>query len=644
VTHVAIDAYVLDAHGPVRGAEIKLLALPDGHCPCEAPFDASGYGNEMPSCACPEALASWRGRLAACEWPPPAVTTVATDVRGHAAISRGPGVTAIEVTRARDVRWIPWPAARSTLSLELAESIAPRVTVADDTTAQVHGAFLFDDGHCIPLVRTGDAWAPRVPIPKFEVSEGTLVVEAPGYATIVYSQFDQEQIDLVLHHERPVQGSCESGATARLDNPFQHLVTKVDANKQFTFTRVIDMASKVSCWADAQAMTEEWDFTIDEGLVEANLFTFGGYGTQCVEVKVVDGANRPVAGADISAMRDRGGGLSTGTGATTETNGIACIHDLDAGMKLTVSAPVELGGQCAGETSVKLEPRHLANPPVVMRLPIAKLPMARVHGRIVSPEGLPVVGASVSVTGAEPSATPDCGENGGGGAITALDGTFEFSAPRGKLELTIAHDWYLARELTIKTTGAAHDVVLQRGNRWTGHILDPEGKNIESCTLFLRLPGGRLRSTKCGKTGFAFGNLSAGDAEIQVRVENHPLGMFRTLRKKVHLGAGMPLVLDIAFPKGEDIAGHVVDSNGNAMPNIRVSALPKGVRGGQNTIHDDEVQLITDAFGRFRFRHLKPGTWTLHVNGRGGEQTAIDVVAGTKYVVVGGPQPPDRTD
>jgi hypothetical protein len=358
-------------------------------------------------------------------------------------------------------------------------------------------------------------------------------------------------------------------------------------------------------------------------------------------VKVVDAANLPIVGADISAMWDRGGGMGTGTGATTDKHGIACIEDLDAGMELTVSAPGVLGGECAGQTRVTLDQRHLANPPVVVRLRIAKLPMARVHGRIVNAEGMPVAGAYVAARSIEPSDTPDCGDSGGNDTGTAVDGTFTMPVARGTVELHVAHDWYLEQDLTIKNDGSAHDLVLRRGNRWAGHILDPEGTNIEACRLFLRLPGGRLLSTKCGKTGFAFGNLPAGDAVLQVRVENHPLGMFRTLRKKVHIDAGNPIALDIAFPKGEHISGHVVDLKGNAIPNIRLAALPKGTQRPFNTIHDDEVQVVTDAFGLFTFRHLAPGTWTIRGNGTGGTFTTFDVATGTKNVeiVVGPPRP-----
>jgi hypothetical protein len=240
----------------------------------------------------------------------------------------------------------------------------------------------------------------------------------------------------------------------------------------------------------------------------------------------------------------------------------------------------------------------------------------------------------------EPSATPDCSESGGDSVTTAVDGTFALAPlPRGKLTLDVQHDWYAQQELVIQNDGTIHDIVLQRGGRWTGRILDPEGKPIEQCQLFLKLANQRLLTAKCSKTGFSFGTLTPGEAEIQVRVENHPLGAFRTLRKKLRLDGNKPITLDIAFPKGAHISGGVVDARGNAMPNVRLFALPKGTPHGGNTIHDDEVQLVTDAFGLFTFRHLRPGTWTIRAHRARGNFATMDIAAGTTNVefVVGDP-------
>jgi hypothetical protein len=636
-----LDAYVTDERGPVAGVEISLVALPDGSCPCATPFDTSGFGNEMPECACPEALSKWKTRLAACQWPAQAVRTAATDARGHVALTRPAGVTGIEVARQDGVRWLPWPTTAGPIGLELATSISPRVTFPGTTGVAVHGAFLFDDGHCVPLERHGDVWGPRVPLPRFEISPGTLVIEAVGYATIVYSLFDQEEIEIELHHDRVATGTCEDGGTARLDNPFQHLVAKLDAKKQFTFKGALDVTSKVSCWADATDMTDEWDFTLEDGISDANVYG-GIIGGSCTDVKVIDAANQPVAGAEVSALHDMGGGMGTGTINVTNEHGIACIEDLDAGIDLTVRPPAAVGGQCAGTVEVNLTQHQLAKPPLVVRLHIAKLPMARPRGRIVSAEGTPVAGAYVSVRNIEPSATPDCSDRGDESVTTTVDGTFTLPThPRGTLTLDVQHDWYAEQELTIKNDGTPHDIVLQRGGRWTGRILDPEGTLVDACQLFLTLKGGRLLSTKCNKTGFSFGTLTPGEADVQVRVQDHPLGTFRTLRKKLHLD-GNALALDIAFPKGEHISGRVVDSKGNAVATARVFALPKGMVSGGQRIPDDEVQLLTDAAGHFKLLHLKPGMWTLRAHDRRGSEAKLDIATGSKDVELVIPDPPPR--
>jgi hypothetical protein len=67
--------------------------------------------------------------------------------------------------------------------------------------------------------------------------------------------------------------------------------------------------------------------------------------------------------------------------------------------------------------------------------------------------------------------------------------------------------------------------------------------------------------------------------------------------------------------------------------------MPKGVVAPFGRMHDDEVQVLADAQGRFTFRQLRHGIW--HIRGPLGPraEAAIDVATGTHDVQLVVPAP-----
>nr|MBA3457327.1 carboxypeptidase regulatory-like domain-containing protein [Deltaproteobacteria bacterium] len=583
-----LEATVVGPDRPVVGARVRMLALRAAPCPCkQAGLDPNAYyGNEMPECACPEALEQWRSRFARCDSATRVVGELPADPTGRLRLEPTRAVTSLEANGPEGLLWMPWPPASGPIALSLENPIQPRIQITGAPPDVIRGAVLFDDGHCVPIERVGDAWMPRVPVPRYEASGGTLVIEATGFATTVYSLFDQKRIDIELVPATPITGTC-AGATVRFDNPFQRLVVKVDDRKQFAIHGALAMAGRVSCWKDDKTLVEEWDHTPGEPLREAETaVSFGSMDGNCDDIKVVDAHNMPIADAAVSSMRDHGGGFSSGTTVSTDARGIACVEDLPVVGRLEITAPQ---GRCAGETTVTLNRQRRERTAMTVQLRIQPLKGTMLRGRVLAPDGSPVVGANVTAKALFPTNPDDCIQMAAG--ESGLDGTFSIeSLPRGRVVLETEHRWFAKRELTVEHDGSLHEVVIPRGERWTGRLLDPEGAPINACSMSMEPSDGRTLYATCNAGAFDLKPIVPGEAKLQVRIENHALGTSRSLRKTVQLVAGHRRE-DIQFPRGEHVTGRVVDTNGNALPRAQLAAIPKGAIRPGGRLHADEVQV-----------------------------------------------------
>lgn len=267
-----VDGWVIDAKGPVAGAEVRSVALVTAACPCRPRADETAVSDSpVPACACPKALASHRRRLATCRWPLPARKVMHSDAQGHVAI-------------------------------ELAPTASYRLHL--DTAADVRAALLLDDGHCVPFRRDGtsNVWTTIASVPE-RVDDGpVLIVEVDGFATIVREWFESERdLDVSLEHAHVVSGACR-GDRVELANPFQHLVVAGHRAKRFSFTGVLPLDGEVRCIRGAE-LVEVWAYVPGEGLLELDGSTDGGRARPCRQVQVVDRAGGPIAGGRCRAHR-----------------------------------------------------------------------------------------------------------------------------------------------------------------------------------------------------------------------------------------------------------------------------------------------------------------------------------------------------
>lgn len=349
---------------------------------------------------------------------------------------------------------------------------------------------------------------------------------------------------------------------------------------------------------------------------------------ECRQLSVTDAARRPIRNASVILWTSEPGSLASGQGMewTTDALGRVCEPELLDGGSVEVTAPEIAGGECAGVTRIELEPWSPGKPPVT-NVELDLKPPRRMpwRGRVVSEAGKPIAGASVVIQGiawtrsdGETCAiTPDVQVE------TASSGVFSLPpVPRGSIDLEISKDGYAHQELRVDVPGPQRTVVLARGGTWTGRVLDPDGMSLDECKLFLEITRGHLITSSCSLRGFALKPVRRGKSTLQVRLWNHPKLGTRSLVLDLSFDENADRVEDIQWPRGESIAGQLA----RRAAGVPVRAVRRVTDDGQPRF--DQVTVVTGDDGRFVFRHLVPGVWTLRTP-LSAQHRAVEVPTGS---------------
>jgi hypothetical protein len=613
-----VSGYVLDASGPVNGAEVGAVALERRACPCPT----EDRNDWLPDCTCPAAIPTWRDALDSCMTPSP-LAVAQSDERGRVSIAAV--ANTLHATAPSRERWIATPELHGPIAFELAPLRSPRIAI-EGAEADMRAAIAFADGHCVRLRRDGDTWIPEHPI-TLDDTAVAIAANRDGFTVRqLTSSTDSEK--LAIAPTRDAAGECTPNTTAHLDGPFQHATAVVDANGRFRFPRVLGFDAMITC-VDAGGTRDTLEYVARTGDVDGVLV---GYSSSdlCIPVRVVDPHGRPIAGAKVTSWMMSGNfGRGTG-GGVTDRNGRSCAGEYSN--EVQVEAPAALGGACAGEERKKIVS---GTPPRRIDVTLRVRPLTRDtwSGRVVTPEGMPVAGARVSMRRAAPVDTPDCSGPVDIGAETRLDGTFVLAnVPRGKLEIEVRHGWYLTRSFDTDTIARPRDLTIDRGATWTGRVLDPEGHVIDRCDVFVDKSDRSIERAPCTPDGFALGVLPPGETKATVHVRDHALGKLRMLHKTVTIAENEHHRADLQWPAGESITGVIIDDKGVPIPHALLDALPKGAVKLSDRFSLEEIQIEADDAGRFELRHLATGLWTLASDTR----HPVEVAAGARDVLVTG--------
>jgi len=496
-----IVGWVLDG-APVAGAEVRLAAVPPAACPCG---DGNRYSLwDMPYCTCPAALVQWKERLAACAWPPPPLAVGHSDERGRVAVPRVEGATLLQVSTATRMAWLPVPPRESLdVAMDLEPAFQPHVTIvlADGRPAAdvpgVRGAFLFEDGPCVPLVADGATWIPATPIPD---REAVVVVDVPDQTPAVrpWRAGNAWSPMLVVRPLETITGQCRRddpdhgqgtafagrtvvyNGTIRYEGAFDRFTTQTDRSGHFMLHGVPALNATLSCEHRGKVVAR-WTYFPDDDWLEPDILEEpepdpapdddpawrpGDDGARSFAVEVVDDHDRPLSGAEVSfwqgAVDPRRLGFATGSWKTSE-RGRVCAHELLEGGYLVVSAPDRLGGWCSAYERMphrSWDPGSYQPPRLRVALTLRSVPRATARGRVLSSGGYPVAGAEVRLYKVSvPTPDGDC-DAPGASTTTAADGTFVLAdVPRGRGTLEVERH-YRRREIEIDVPGPPLRVVL----------------------------------------------------------------------------------------------------------------------------------------------------------------------------------------
>jgi len=193
---------------------------------------------------------------------------------------------------------------------------------------------------------------------------------------------------------------------------------------------------------------------------------------------------------------------------------------------------------------------------------------------------------------------------------TDADGRFALPPlPHGELALRVEASGYATQIFKVAVPSPARDLAVDRGARWTARVLDPDGAALTRCMVRLRTPDDVEVSTGCTASGFDLRAIPPGDLKVTIEVPEHPaLGRSRRWVSKVHVTPNETRSDDLRWPAGPTLAGRVVTPQGQPVAGVRVTTSSAD---RDRLFWEGSLDAITDADGRFTFRHLAIGTWTV---------------------------------
>lgn len=360
----------------------------------------------------------------------------------------------------------------------------------------------------------------------------------------------------------------------------------------------------------------------------------------------VEGAPARVT-LELSETATVSGRIEGGTGAPEqvelsvlyiEAGGEAASFHVEVDAHPDASGAFELRGLLPGELQILAEPPEdgmgesevlVLAPGALRRGVLIRLgSTAELAGRVsASDDGLPVAGATVRVyaSGASVAARVESDQ----------DGRYSLQrlAP-GPALVTISARGFVARtNLPVELlAGDASElsVELERAPGFVGQVLGPDGQPVVGASIFVQ----SATETPQGTSGR---RVATTRAEGRFNVARHLVWPVFVQASHDELGASPWTRVESAgedvtlrLGGGSGLVGRVVDSRGQAVDGVRVSALT-GARGRNAAASDGAGAAADPRDGRFHIAVGRPGIWSVVAGAPGfapAESARFEVLAG----------------
>jgi protocatechuate 3,4-dioxygenase beta subunit len=368
--------------------------------------------------------------------------------------------------------------------------------------------------------------------------------------------------------------------------------TSSDDEGRFLFTDVDPGTLRVSARAVGRQPAELTGVQAVAGKDVADLELVLAPGA-AVEGRVVDGEGRPVAGAWVRPVEDRGvrtfGRISAS--ATTDGDGRYVLDGLPTGPR-SIAAEDDQGRRGVGEIDVRAGEN---------RLDIRLSGGAEVAGRVVDAEGAPVAGAEVMLLAGGRGWTRRQTTTGG-------DGGFRFEAVEdGEYRVRASKQGHATAESEpVRVAGApvgGLEVRLQAGGAIVGRVLGLEADALARVEIAAaRTQAMDYKPTRVDYEGrYRIAPVAPGEWRVWAEVPNTG----RRAEGRVTLAPGASeATLDLDFTTGLTLSGRVV-RGGAAVSGAYVSAQGSDVA--------DRGAVETDRDGLFRIGGLDAGSYDVTV-------------------------------
>ncbi|RME22160.1 MAG: carboxypeptidase regulatory-like domain-containing protein, partial [Deltaproteobacteria bacterium] len=253
---------------------------------------------------------------------------------------------------------------------------------------------------------------------------------------------------------------------------------------------------------------------------------------------------------------------------------------------------------------------------------------AELSGEVVDEDGAPVAGAHVLAV--DTRRFIDLQETKEDGAVTDEEGRFVISAlPAGTYRLEASHENYApGRAGPVEHDGQRPKggirIVMEEGGVVAGRVVDTSGTPVAWASVRVVERSKRRR----GRARFRKGTTADERGEFELK--GLPRG--RLALVAVSAAASSDAVeIDLAQEKEKrdleivldvtgSIAGKVVTSSGEPVPEVQVIAVPDFWKGGMRRLMRlrGRAQAMTDGGGNFELKGLPDGDYRLHASRWGG--------------------------